>query len=114
MRPLKVALAVLFSLTLLCSSATNQNYPKVKVADGYVQVDKVEETSIYLEVSVYNASTEYVSGIVTVMKANNLSDNQKVIKIGPGKTESVTFPKKDKNAIVTWEEIKLHSFSKTR
>ena len=99
---------------MLCSYSFSQDYPKIKIADGYVQVDKVEETSIYLEVSVYNASTENVSGIVTVMKASNLSNNQKVIKIAPGKTESVTFQKKDKNTIVTWEEIKLHSFSKTR
>lgn len=114
MRPLIVALFALYSLTFLCSSTFSHEYPKVKVADGYVQVDKVSETSIYLEVSVYNASTEYVSGIVTVMKARNLSENQKVIKIAPGKTESVTFPKEDMNTIVTWEEIKLHSFTKTR
>lgn len=63
MRPLKVALVALISLVLLCSS-TYQDYPKIKVADGYVQIDKVKDTSIYLEVSIYNASTEYVSGIV--------------------------------------------------
>ena len=114
MGPTKVALAVLVSMVLLCASTTFQEYPKIKVADGYVQVDKVEEASIFLEVSVYNATTEYLSGIVTVMKSNNLSDNQKVIKIAPGKTESVMFPKKDKNTIVTWEYIKLHSFSKIR
>ena len=31
------------------------------------------------------------------MKANNLSDNQKVIKIALGETESATFPKKTKH-----------------
>lgn len=114
MSQLKVAFAVLLSLTLLCSSSYPREYPKVKVADGYVQIDKVSETSIYLEVSVYNSSTEYVSGIVTVMRAGNLSDNKKVIKIAPGKIESVLFPKEEKSKIVTWEEIKLHGFSKTR
>lgn len=48
------------------------------------------------------------------MKANNLSDNQKVIKTALGETESATFPKKGKNTIVTWEDTKLHSFLKTR
>ena len=114
MRLLKVVFVAFLSLFLLCSSSSPREYPKVKVVDGYVQIDKVSESSIYLEVFVYNASTEYVSGIVTVMRAGNLSDNQKVIKIGPGKIESVMFPKKEKNKIVTWEEIKLHSFSKTR
>lgn len=114
MRLLKVAFVALLSFTFLCSLSFLREYPKVKVADGYVQIDKVSETSIYLEVFVYNASTEYVSGIVTVMRAGNLSDNQKVIKIGPGKIESVVFPKEEKNKIVTWEEIKLHSFFKTR
>lgn len=37
MRPLKVALVALISLVLLCSS-TYQDYPKIKVADGYVQI----------------------------------------------------------------------------
>lgn len=114
MRLLKVAFVALLSFTFLCSLSFLREYPKVKVADGYVQIDKVSETSIYLEVFVYNASTEYVSGIVTVMRAGNLSDNQKVIKIGSGKIESVLFPKEEKNKIVTWEEIKLHSFFKTR
>lgn len=114
MRLAKVAFVALLSVLLLCSSTSSQKYPKVKVADGYVQVDKVSENKMYLEVTVYNASTEYVSGIVTVMKAKNLSDNQEVIKIAPGKTESVLFPKEDRNSIVTWEEIKLHDFSKTR
>ena len=50
----------------------------------------------------------------SIMKANNLSDNQKVIKTALGETESATFPKKGKNTIVTWEETKLHSFLKTR
>lgn len=114
MKLLKVAFVALLSIALLCSSSSPHEYPKVKVADGYVQIDKVNETSIYLEVAVYNSSTEYVSGIVTVMRAGNLTDNQKVIKIAPGKIESVMFPKEEKNKIVTWEEIKLHSFSKTR
>ena len=46
------------------------------------------------------------------MKANNLSDNPKVIKTAIGETESATFPKKGKNTFVTWEETKLHGFSK--
>lgn len=111
---MKALFIALFYSMLFLPSVLPQEYPKVKVADGYVQVDKVTETKIYLEVSVYNASTEYVSGIITVMKANNLSENQKTVKIAPGKTETVMFPKKDKNSIVTWNEIRLHSFSKTK
>ena len=110
MRHIYAILATLLSLLLFCSSTT-QEYPKIKVADGYVQINKVTENKIYLEVNVYNASTERVSGMVTVMKANNLSKNQQVIKIGPGKTESVLFPKEDYNNLVTWDEIKLHDFS---
>lgn len=84
------------------------------MGDGYIQIDKVVETKTYLEVTVYNASTEYVRGIVTIMKATNLSDNQEVIKIGPGKTESVIFRKEDRNCIVTWSDIKIHDFSVIR
>lgn len=113
MKLFKVAFIALLSLTLLCTSSSPKEYPKVKVADGYVQIDKVHETSIFLEVSVYNASTEYVRGIVTVMRPNNLTNNQRVIKIAPGKVESALFPKEEKNKIVSWEEIRLHSFSKT-
>lgn len=114
MKLLRIVLAAIVSTLLLCSSSSPREYPKLKVADGYVQIEKVTETSIYLEVTVYNASTEYVSGIVTVMKPKNLSSNQKVIKISPGKTESVLFSKEDRNSIVSWDEIKLHDFSKTR
>lgn len=104
-------IAILAVVILLCSSTLIQKYPKIVMGDGYIQIDKVVETKTYLEVTVYNASTEYVRGIVTIMKATNLSDNQEVIKIGPGKTESVIFPKKDRNCIVTWSDIKIHDFS---
>ena len=111
MRLLKITLIALVMTFLLCSSSATRDFQKLKIADGYVQVDNVNETKIYLEVSVYNASTEYVTGIVTVMKAPNLSSNRKVINIAPGKSESVMFPKADKDKIVTWEEIKLHDFA---
>lgn len=111
MRLLKITLIALLTALLLCSSSITRDYPKLKIADGYVQVDNVNETKIYLEVSVYNASTEYVTGIVTVLKAPNLSSNRKAINIAPGKTESVMFPKVDKDKIVTWEDIKLHDFA---
>lgn len=112
MRPLRIALFAFVTTVLLCSSSSATNdYPKLRIADGYVQVDKVNETKIYLEVSVYNASTEYVTGIVTVMRAPNLSSNRKVITIPPGKSESVMFPKRDKGEIVIWEDIKLHDFA---
>ena len=107
-------IAILAVVILLCSSTLIQKYPKIVMGDGYIQIDKVLETKTYLEVTVYNASTEYVRGIVTIMKATNLSDNQEVIKIGPGKTESVIFPKEDRSCIVTWSDIKIHDFSVIR
>lgn len=114
MNLLKAALTALLTTLFLCSSSLTQDCQKLKIADGYVQIDKVSETKIHLEVYVYNASTEYVTGIITVMKAPNLSSNRKVISIAPGKVESVTFPKVEKNEIVTWAEIKLHNFSVKR
>lgn len=114
MKRLKLAFVGLMSLLALSSSNYAQNYPKVKIADGYVQVEKVNETKLYLEISVYNSSTEIVYGLVTVMRPKNLSNNQMSIKIYPGKIESVLFAKEDRNTIVTWEEIKLHDFSKAR
>lgn len=110
MKFLKFALVALFATIVLCSYSSTQDYPKLKIADGYVQVEKVTENHSYLEVFVYNGSTEAVCGIVTVMKAPNLSSNRAVISIPPGKIESVTFPKVDRNKIVTWEEIKLCDF----
>ena len=63
--------AILAVTILLCSSTLIQTF--LKIGDGYIQIDKVVETKSYLEVTVYNASTEYVRGIVTIMKATNLS-----------------------------------------
>lgn len=110
MKFFKILFSALSVTFLLCSSNLSQDYPKLKIADGYVQVEKVTENHSYLEVFVYNGSTEAVCGIVTVMKAPNLSSNRAVISIPPGKIESVTFPKVDRNKIVTWEEIKLCDF----
>lgn len=110
MRFIKLALAILITTTIFCSSSGTQDYPKLKIADGYVQVDKVTENHSYLEVFVYNGSTEAVGGMVTVMRAPNLSSNRAVISIPPGKTESAIFSKVDRDKIVTWEEIKLHNF----
>lgn len=114
MKRLKVVFVFFLLMFWLCSSSFSQKYPKVKVADGYVQIDRVGENKMYLEVTIYNGSTEYVRGLVTIMKAKNLSHNQEVIKITPGNTETVLFPKEDRNSIVTWEEIKLHDFTRTR
>lgn len=55
----------------MCSSTLIQTFLKIKIGDGYIQIDKVVETKTYLEVTVYNASTEYVRGIVTIIKATN-------------------------------------------
>lgn len=114
MKLFRISLLFIASIIFFCSSMFSQQHPKVKVADGFVQVEKVHESKVTLEVTVYNATTEYVSGIVTIMKPTNLSSNQKVIKIAPGRTETVYFPKEDKDKIVTWEEVKLHSFSVSR
>lgn len=110
MKFIKLVLVTLFVTTIFSSSSSTQDYPKLKIADGYVQVDKVTENHSYLEVFVYNGTTETVGGIVTVMRAPNLSSNRAVISIPPGKIESVIFSKVDRDKIVTWEEIKLHSF----
>lgn len=110
MKFFKILFAALSVTFLLCSSNLSQDYPKLKIADGYVQVEKVTENHSCLEVFVYNGSTEAVGGLVTVMRAPNLSSNRAVISIPPGKTESAIFSKVDREKIVTWEEIKLHDF----